>query len=35
MFLLGNCDIDFLNFCYRQVWKFKILNQSKQAEISQ
>ena len=23
---LGNCDIDFLNFCHRQVWNFKILN---------
>jgi hypothetical protein len=23
---LGNCNFDFLNFCHRQVWNFKILN---------
>jgi len=23
---LGNCDIDFLNFCHCQVWNFEILN---------
>ncbi len=25
----GNCDIDFFNFCHRQVQNFGILNQSK------
>ncbi len=25
---LGNCNIDFFNFCHCQVWNFKILNQS-------
>jgi hypothetical protein len=25
---LGNCDIDFFNFCHHLVWNFKILNQS-------
>jgi hypothetical protein len=28
--LVGNCDIDFLNFCHRQVQNFKISNLYKQ-----
>jgi hypothetical protein len=23
---IGNCDIDFFNFCHRQVWNLEILN---------
>ena len=28
-YFLGNCDIDFFNFCHHQVWNFNISNQSK------
>jgi hypothetical protein len=27
---VGNCNIGFFNFCYRQVWNFEILNLFKQ-----
>jgi hypothetical protein len=29
MFVLGNCDIDFFNFCHRQLQNFPIWNHSK------
>ncbi len=29
-FKLGNCDIDFFNFCHHQVQNFLILNWSEQ-----
>jgi hypothetical protein len=32
---IGNCDIDFFNFCLRKVQNFEIFNQFKQTDILQ